>query len=137
MRRPAPIDDRTADRLLSGAITPDDTPPELAGVAELLRTAGADRGTVDMGRATATVAAMAAAGLALPPSATCRTVVHPGEGTPPADPGSQGQANKPANTGPSDNANKPSTPAGPPASTPASDHSNGKGSSSTTDHGRP
>ena len=35
-----PIDDGSVDRLLSGAVSPEDAPPGYAGVAEVLRSAG-------------------------------------------------------------------------------------------------
>ena len=85
-----------------------------------------------------------------PSQATCATVDHPGQGTPPADPGSQGNkpdsstppvsTGKPADPGSQGRGGKPdSTPAGPPVSTPASGKSavttpNG-GSASTTSPG--
>ena len=56
------LDERTADRLLSGAVSPDDAPPGYAGVARLLESAGSPAGNgAGSGREAATVAAMQAA----------------------------------------------------------------------------
>jgi hypothetical protein len=66
------LDTRTADRLLSGAVSPDDTPPGYVQVARLLEAAGRQAGdagdTGDTGpeRQAATVAAMQAAVLGHP-----------------------------------------------------------------------
>lgn len=56
------LDERTADRLLSGAVGPDDAPPGYAGVARLLESAGSPAGNgAGPAREAATVAAMQAA----------------------------------------------------------------------------
>lgn len=56
------LDERTADRLLSGAVGPDDAPPGYGGVARLLGSAGSRAGDGQgSGREAATVAAMQAA----------------------------------------------------------------------------
>ena len=60
--RPHRLDERTADRLLAGAVSPDDAPPGYAGVAHLLDAAGTPALEGEgAGRQAATVAAMQSA----------------------------------------------------------------------------
>jgi hypothetical protein len=59
--RPIRLDPGTADRLLSGALSPDDLPPGYAGVAQLLGAAGTAPRVRESVREAATVAAMEAA----------------------------------------------------------------------------
>ncbi|MHB8438419.1 MAG: hypothetical protein ACYDD4_04570 [Acidimicrobiales bacterium] len=59
--RPHRLDASTADRLLSGAVSPDDAPPGYVGVAHLLGAAGTGLGAGELAREVATVAAMQAA----------------------------------------------------------------------------
>ena len=56
-----PLDDRTADRLLAGAVTPEDAPPGFAGVADLLQTARPAPAVGKLANEAATVASMRAA----------------------------------------------------------------------------
>ena len=59
--RPIRLDSRTADRLLSGALSPDDAPPGYAGVSQLLAAAGSGLGAPESVPELSTVAAMEAA----------------------------------------------------------------------------
>jgi hypothetical protein len=59
--RPIRLDSRTADRLLSGALSPDDAPPGYAGVSQLLAAAGAGLEMPESVPEMSTVAAMEAA----------------------------------------------------------------------------
>ncbi len=61
--RPNRLDALTADRLLSGEVSPDDAPPGYAGVAQLLDAAGRGLGAEGSVQEVATVAAMQAAAL--------------------------------------------------------------------------
>jgi hypothetical protein len=60
------LDDRTADRILSGAVTSDDAPPGYAGVAGLLHSAADQPAAGGLTREAATVASMRAAILGHP-----------------------------------------------------------------------
>jgi hypothetical protein len=59
MRR-MPVDPRTADRLLTGRMDPDDAPPGYAGAARLLQTARAEAAPAELRKEPETIAAMAA-----------------------------------------------------------------------------
>ncbi|GAC1532650.1 MAG: hypothetical protein NVS3B12_10800 [Acidimicrobiales bacterium] len=65
MRR-NPLDDRTADRLLSGAVTSEDVPSGYAGVAILFQQARTGSAGGELARGAATVAAMSSVVLAHP-----------------------------------------------------------------------
>jgi hypothetical protein len=56
-----PLDDRTADRLLAGAVTPEDAPPGFSEVADLLQTARPRPAVGELANQAATVASMRAA----------------------------------------------------------------------------
>jgi hypothetical protein len=60
------LDDRTADRLLAGAVTSEDAPPGYAGVARFLQAARPRPAAGELARETATVATMTAALLTHP-----------------------------------------------------------------------
>lgn len=56
-----PVDAFTADRLLSGAVPPEDAPPGLEGVAALMEAVRAEPTRAELGREAETIAAMSAA----------------------------------------------------------------------------
>jgi hypothetical protein len=64
--RPVRLDDRTASRLLAGAVTPEDAPPGYAGAAQLLDSARPRPASAPLAREAATVASMRAAILGHP-----------------------------------------------------------------------
>ena len=59
--RPLPLDTNTADRLLAGAIGPEDAPPGYAELAKLLQAASAEPTAEELAREAEVVAMVAAA----------------------------------------------------------------------------
>jgi hypothetical protein len=59
--QPLPLDAGTADRLLAGAVAPEDAPPGYARVVRLLEAVSAEASSEELGREPKTVAAMEAA----------------------------------------------------------------------------
>ncbi len=55
------LDDRTADRLLSGAVTSEDAPPGYTGVADLLHATRPEPAGTELAGEASTVASMRAA----------------------------------------------------------------------------